>query len=74
MGVTQEERRQLKEAFDFSDSDDNGKIDFVEFVTMLEQLGADIDAAKAQFGFETVDTDGDGMIEFDEFVEWWRAT
>ena len=74
MGVTQEERRQLREAFDAGDRDGNGKIDFVEFVAMLEQLGADLDAAKVQFGFESVDTDGDGMIDFDEFVEWWRAT
>jgi calmodulin len=74
VGVTQEERQQLREAFEAGDSDGNGKIDFVEFVAMLERLGADLDAAKAQFGFEAVDTDGDGMIDFDEFVEWWRAT
>jgi Ca2+-binding EF-hand superfamily protein len=74
MAVTSKERRELKEAFDFNDSDSNGKIDFVEFVAMLEGLEADIDAAQAQFGFKAVDTDGDGMISFDEFVEWWRAT
>ena len=74
MKVTEEERRELKEAFDFNDSDSNGKIDFVEFVAMLEGLGAGLDAAQAQFGFEAVDTDGDGVIDFDEFVEWWRAT
>jgi len=72
--VTQEERRELKESFDFNDSDSNGKIDFVEFVTMLEKLEAGIDTAQAQFGFEAIDTDGDGMISFDEFVEWWHAT
>lgn len=74
MKVTQEERRELEEAFDLSDSDDNGKIDFVEFVAMLERLEAGIDAAQAQIGFEAVDTDGDGTVSFDEFVEWWRAT
>ena len=74
MEVTQEERRELKESFDFNDSDSNGKIDFVEFLAMLEKLEAGIDAAQAQFGFEAIDTDGDGMISFDEFVEWWRAT
>ena len=74
MEVTQEERQELRESFDFIDSDSNGKIDFVEFVAMLEGLEAEIDAAQAQIGFETVDTDGDGTISFDEFIEWWRAT
>jgi Ca2+-binding EF-hand superfamily protein len=74
MTVTEEERRELKEAFDFNDSDSNGKIDFVEFLAMLEGLEAEIDTAQAQFGFKAVDTDGDGTISFDEFVEWWRAT
>ena len=74
MKVTQEERRELKEAFDFADSDSNSKIDFVEFVAMLEGLETGIDAAQAQSGFRAVDIDGDGMISFDEFIEWWRAT
>lgn len=74
MTVTEQERQELKEAFDFSDGDSNGKINFLEFVDMLESLGAGIDAAQAQFGFKEVDTDGDGMIDFDEFIEWWRAT
>lgn len=72
--VSEEERRELKEAFDFNDSDSNGQIDFMEFMSLLEGLEAGIDAAQAQFGFETVDTDGDGAISFDEFVEWWRET
>jgi len=74
VSVTPEERAELKEGFDFNDSDGNGKIDFVEFVAMLEGLDAGIDADQAQMGFGTIDTDGDGMIDFDEFVEWWRAT
>jgi Ca2+-binding EF-hand superfamily protein len=74
MNVTDEERRELKEAFDFNDSDSNGKIDFVEFVAMLDGLEAGIDTAEAQLGFAEVDTDSDGMISFDEFIEWWRAT
>ena len=73
MTVTQEKLRDLKEAFDFSDSDSNGEIDFVEFVTLLEEFGVSIDTAQAQSGFEALDTDNDGMIGFDEFVEWWRA-
>jgi len=72
--VTEKERLELKEAFDYNDSDSSGKIDFVEFLAMLEGLEAGIDASQAQLGFKTVDTDGDGAISFDEFLEWWRAT
>lgn len=74
MEISEKDRQELKQAFDYSDSDRNGKIDFMEFVAMLEGLGVRVDTAQAQFGFETVDTDGDGMIDFDEFVEWWRET
>ena len=71
--MTQEKLRALKDAFDFSDSDGNGKIDFVEFVTLLEEFEVSIDTAQAQSGFEALDTDNDGMIGFDEFMAWWRA-
>ena len=74
MEISETDRQELREAFDFNDSDSNGKIDFVEFMAMLEGLEAGIDAAQAQIGFESVDTDGDGMISCDEFIEWWRAT
>jgi len=72
--VTDEERQELMDAFEFSDSDNNGRIDFVEFIALLEGLDADVDAATAQIGFKAVDTDGNGSISFDEFLEWWRAT
>lgn len=73
MAVTEEERRELKEAFDYNDSDNNGRIDFMEFVSMLNGLEAGIDTAQAQIGFETIDTNGNGTISFDEFIEWWRS-
>jgi len=74
VGVSEEERAELREAFNYNDSDSNGRIDFVEFIAMLEGLEAGIDTPQAQIGFETVDTDGDGTISFDEFLEWWKAT
>jgi calmodulin len=74
VAISEDERAELKEAFDYNDSDNNGRIDFVEFIAMLEGLEAGIDTPHAQIGFETVDTDGDGTISFDEFLEWWKAT
>ena len=73
MTVTQKKRQDLKEAFDFSDLDSNGKIDFLEFLTLVEKCGVRIDTPQAQSGFKVLDTDHDGMIGFDEFMEWWRT-
>ena len=62
----------LRETFDYNDRDGNGKIDLEEFVGMLADLEADVSAAEARIGFETIDSDGDGAIEFDEFLDWWN--
>ncbi len=72
MSLTQDKLRELKDAFEFSDRDGNGRIDFLEFVNLVEDFGMFIDTAQAQAGFETLDTDDDGMIDFDEFIEWWQ--
>jgi len=69
----QDELQSLKAAFDHADGDSNGKIDFLEFATLLEKCGMNIGTAQAQFGFQAIDTDNDGMIELDEFIEWWSA-
>lgn len=71
--LSADDRQQLREAFEANDGDNNGAIDFVEFMSMLDGLNAGIDVSKAQTGFATVDTNGDGVISFDEFIEWWRA-
>jgi Ca2+-binding EF-hand superfamily protein len=71
MAVTPEEYDELKESFEYNDSNDDGKIDFDEFMSMLNDLEADIDEKEARIGFRTIDTDRDAAIELDEFVNWW---
>jgi Ca2+-binding EF-hand superfamily protein len=71
--VTQEKLQELQEAFEYSDTDGNGKIDFLEFISLLEDYGVFIDTAQAQSEFENLDTDDDGMIDLDEFIAWWHA-
>ena len=73
MALTQEKLQSLKEAFNHADDDGNGKIDFLEFLSLLQNSGMTIGTGMAQSGFDSVDTDNDGMIEFDEFIEWWSA-
>jgi Ca2+-binding EF-hand superfamily protein len=74
MPVTPEEYDELKESFEYNDSNTDGKIDFDEFMSMLNDLEADIDEKEARIGFRTIDTDRDGAVELDEFVEWWSGS
>jgi len=71
MPLTPEEYDELKESFQYNDSDEDGKIVFDEFVNMLDELEADVAEEEARIGFRVIDTDRDGAIELDEFIEWW---
>jgi Ca2+-binding EF-hand superfamily protein len=61
----------LKESFEYNDLDRDGKIEFKEFVSMLESLEAGIEPDEARMGFREIDVDRDGGIELDEFIRWW---
>lgn len=71
MPPTSEELEELRESFRYNDANDDGKIDFDEFVNMLKDLEAGIEAQAARLGFDEIDTDDDQAIEFEEFVAWW---
>lgn len=68
---TVEEIEELREGFRYNDSDGDGKIDFSEFVSMLNDLEANVARDEARIGFDVIDIDNDHAIEFDEFIEWW---
>ncbi|MEZ5566651.1 MAG: EF-hand domain-containing protein [Gammaproteobacteria bacterium] len=67
-----DELKELNESFRYNDANKDGRIEFAEFVEMLEQLEAEVSDAEARVGFDEVDSDDDGAINFDEFVAWWR--
>ena len=71
MAPTPEEIEELRESFRYNDANDDGRIDFQEFVAMLKDLEADIEPSAARVGFDEIDSDDDNAIEFDEFLEWW---
>lgn len=71
MSPTPEEIEELREGFEYNDSNGDGKIDFREFVSMLDDLEANVATDEARIGFDAIDTDNDRAIEFDEFIEWW---
>ncbi len=71
MELTPERYAELKETFEFNDTDGDGMIELDEFRSMLEALDAQMDAEESRLGFRAIDTDGDGGIELDEFIDWW---
>lgn len=66
-----EEIAELRENFTYNDSNHDGKIDFKEFRSMLQDLEANVPADEARIGFDEIDTDNDGAIQFEEFIDWW---
>ena len=67
----EEELDELREAFDYNDRDNDGRIQIDEFSAMLDELEADMSGNEIEIGFKDIDTNDDGLIDFAEFVAWW---
>jgi len=67
----EEELDELREAFDYNDRDNDGRIQIDEFAAMLDELEADMSRRDVEIGFKDIDTNDDGLVDFDEFVTWW---
>lgn len=70
--LTEDELEELRESFEYNDTDADGKIELDEFIAMMNALDEQISAAEARTGFAEIDSNDDGLIDFDEFVAWWR--
>jgi len=64
-------KQELKEDFEQADSDGDGRINFVEFSSLLEDLEAGMSTEELRIGFHEIDTDQDGRIDLREFIDWW---
>jgi Ca2+-binding EF-hand superfamily protein len=73
MPLSPEEREELEENFQFNDLDNDGSIEFDEFVNMMTNMDAQMSVDEARIGFQSIDTNNDGVIELEEFIEWWRG-
>lgn len=62
----------IRKAFQDFDQDGNGKIDLVEFRTLVENLGMKLDRAEAEQLFDSIDEDETGLIDFEEFEVWYK--
>jgi calmodulin/calcium-binding protein CML/plastin-2 len=69
----QERQAELREDFEYFDDDGDGLLQFSEFVSFLDGLGADMSTNECRVGFAEIDSDQDGMIEYDEFLNWWTS-
>jgi Ca2+-binding EF-hand superfamily protein len=67
----EEELDELREAFDYNDRDNDGRIQLDEFAAMLDELEAEMTSKEIEIGFKDIDTNDDGLVDFAEFVDWW---
>jgi Ca2+-binding EF-hand superfamily protein len=73
MSLTPEECKELEENFEFNDANNDGSIEFDEFVNMLTNMDAQMSVDEARIDCQSIDTNNDGAIALDEFIEWWRG-
>ena len=64
---------ELKENFEYFDSNGDGRLDLGEFTAMMEAMGVIGPGEDAAMGFREIDTDGSGEVEFDEFTRWFST-
>lgn len=74
--LNDEQKEQIKQAFEISDADHNGFIDLEELRNVLDTLGEEATEENAKKLMKEIDTDGNGLICFTEFREamaaWWK--
>ncbi|MET1255493.1 EF-hand domain-containing protein [Aliikangiella maris] len=68
-----EQLAEIKENFDFFDSDNNGQIDEAEFVKLLKVISPQSTVEQGEKGFAIVDENRDGHIDLEEFIAWWQT-
>jgi Ca2+-binding EF-hand superfamily protein len=67
------ELAELRETFNFNDTNGDGVLSFDEFVRLMIDLESGLSLDEARTGFDEIDTDHNSAIGFDEFVAWWTS-
>jgi centrin-1 len=67
--LTEEQRNEIKEAFDLFDTDGSGSIDSKELKVAMRALGFEPRKEEIKRMISEVDKDGSGTIEYPEFEE-----
>merc|ERR1712224_88308 len=65
--LTEEQRGELREAFDLFDTDGSGAVDFTELMTAIKALGFEPKKEEIAKMVKEMDKDGDQTVDFEEF-------
>merc|ERR1712093_562859 len=66
--ITEEQRIEIKAAFDLFDTDGNGSISATELASILKKMGTEASESELKDMIHEIDVDGDGEIHFEEFL------
>ena len=67
--LTEEQRQEIKEAFDLFDTDGSGKIDAKELKVAMRALGFEPKKEEIKKMITEIDKTGTGVIEYQDFLE-----
>lgn len=67
--ITEEQRQEIKEAFDLFDSESTGVIDAKELKVAMRALGFEPKKEEIRKILSDIDKNGEGIIHYDAFLE-----
>ena len=67
--LTEEQKQEIKEAFDLFDTEGKGEIDIKELKVAMRALGFEPKKDEVRKIIQEVDRDGEGVIRFNDFFE-----
>ena len=67
--LTEEQKQEIKEAFDLFDTDGSGTIDAKELKVAMRALGFEPKKEEIRKMIADADRDGSGVIDFPEFLD-----
>ncbi|KAA6384787.1 MAG: putative Ca2+-binding protein/EF-hand superfamily protein, partial [Streblomastix strix] len=67
--LTEEQRQEIREAFDLFDTDGSGTIDAKELKVAMRALGFEPKKDEVKRMIQEIDKDGTGTIDFNSFLE-----
>ena len=71
--MTEEQKQEIREAFDLFDTDGSGTIDAKELKIAMRALGFEPKKEEIRKMIADIDADGSGTIDFQEFLEMMTA-
>lgn len=67
--ISDEQKQEIKEAFELFDTDKDGALDYHELKVAMRALGFDLKKAEVLKILKDHDKTGGGLIEFDDFAK-----